>query len=148
LKAGAQIAQLVTEPDQWSFRLEKTFSLQRWLPLPKRQDDYPAIEAIDFDGSDLWVCGSHTVVHRKPRPGDDPETMQSKIVQARRWPNRCLLARMSMPRWWESPGSSTSVRSSVSVLRMDPGPISPLIKALEKHEVLSGFLRVPRRTAS
>jgi len=152
------VERLQTE-DGITFGHHKSFSLSNFLQLPAQDTEFDQeidIEGMDFDGTYLWVIGSHSI-KRKKIDRSDPGSFEKKIKKLAKTEgqgNRFILARIPLVR--DETGDQILVQSDLGAghhrnaaqLRGDTvsSELTDVIKAAELGQGdlhLSKFLSLP-----
>jgi hypothetical protein len=133
-------------------RHHKQFALNDYLKLPVPPPD-PAdleeadVEGLAYDGSYLWLVGSHSLKRKKPKLKDGAEKAHKQLAQVSSDGNRYLLARIPIV---EDAGSYALAKEATQdgTLRhaaqlAGDAQGNDLTEALRKDAHLAPFLAIP-----
>lgn len=150
--------------DGVTFDGHESFPLKRFINLPAEGTDFDQevdIEGMDYDGSYLWLVGSHSFKRKKaeskkPEEHNDPAKMIAKLANVDKKGNRFILARIPLitdddGRQSLSPEGTDAEGRSLKAAQLPGGVESnSLSKAFEAGDGgdegdphLSRFLKIP-----
>lgn len=131
------------------------FALADYLDLPSGDDEEIDIEGLGFDGTYLWVAGSHGLKRRKPKARLEEAEQIARLAEVKREANRYLLARIPCVR---TDGRSYELHRAIDAPRLPPfgggarlvasqlrarGDGNELTHAIAEDEHLAPFLAIP-----
>ncbi len=128
------------------------FSLMDYLRILQKAEDFKDqnevdVEGLDYAGGYLWLVGSHSLTHKRPKLKNGPRKAQEQLGEVSRGGNRYLLARIPVV---EDDGTyaltkntkkNGKERTAAQLHGDEQG--NDLTEALSEDDHLGSFLAIP-----